>query len=370
LAQGQSAVLDFDYSVTAPNQNNRFGVTKAGVVLWGNALPTLAVREGTSWRTHPYVPFGEAFYSVAAPWKIKLDMPAAVEASVTGNEEVQIANGRRVVTATTSAARDALVAAGVDMVRGSKTVDGTKVNVLMPRADSKKLETTLAAATDHVGFMNRTYGPYGEKELDIVGASGFIAGGMEYPQATIVNTGIPQNDINHVIAHENAHQWFYGIVGNDSYVEPWLDESLTDDAARRWTPSDPSVHRDGLSMPEMPEAGAPPSFITSPISRMVPPGTKSFQDAGALYYFQRAYMHGPKVLAELRQHIGADAYDAGMRAYVSEFRNGIATTADFVRVMSTAAKTDLTPWLAERKIVVNPPGRDDALDPNGPPVPD
>jgi aminopeptidase N len=29
------------------------------------------------------------------------------------------------------------------------------------------------------------------------------------------------------ISHEVAHQWFYGIVGNDQFREPWLDESIT-----------------------------------------------------------------------------------------------------------------------------------------------
>ena len=33
---------------------------------------------------------------------------------------------------------------------------------------------------------------------------------------------------NYVIAHEIAHQWWYGLVGNDEYNEAWVDESLTE----------------------------------------------------------------------------------------------------------------------------------------------
>ena len=29
-----------------------------------------------------------------------------------------------------------------------------------------------------------------------------------------------------VIVHETAHQWWYGLVGNDQIDEAWLDESL------------------------------------------------------------------------------------------------------------------------------------------------
>ena len=30
-----------------------------------------------------------------------------------------------------------------------------------------------------------------------------------------------------VVAHELAHQWWYGVVGNNQVKEPWLDEGLT-----------------------------------------------------------------------------------------------------------------------------------------------
>lgn len=36
----------------------------------------------------------------------------------------------------------------------------------------------------------------------------------------------PQNYFHLLVAHETAHQWFYGMVPNDQAYEPWLDESL------------------------------------------------------------------------------------------------------------------------------------------------
>ncbi|HXF69775.1 MAG TPA: M1 family aminopeptidase, partial [Thermoflexus sp.] len=37
-----------------------------------------------------------------------------------------------------------------------------------------------------------------------------------------------------VVAHEVAHQWWYGMVGNDAHREPWLDEALTNWSAVFW----------------------------------------------------------------------------------------------------------------------------------------
>ena len=46
----------------------------------------------------------------------------------------------------------------------------------------------------------------------------FWFGGMEYPGFVLdlVSTN--------ALTHELGHQWWYGIVGDDEYNTPWLDE--------------------------------------------------------------------------------------------------------------------------------------------------
>ena len=41
---------------------------------------------------------------------------------------------------------------------------------------------------------------------------------MEYPTIVFTNPS--------AIQHEVAHQWWYGIVGNDEFHDPWLDEGF------------------------------------------------------------------------------------------------------------------------------------------------
>jgi aminopeptidase N len=35
-----------------------------------------------------------------------------------------------------------------------------------------------------------------------------------------------RQDYQYTMAHEVAHRWWYGLVGNHSVYEPWLDEAL------------------------------------------------------------------------------------------------------------------------------------------------
>lgn len=47
----------------------------------------------------------------------------------------------------------------------------------------------------------------------------------DYPLDEAKVNGI-MHTIDRVVVHEIAHQWFYGIVGNDQINHGWIDEGL------------------------------------------------------------------------------------------------------------------------------------------------
>src|SRR5699024_2251727 len=48
------------------------------------------------------------------------------------------------------------------------------------------------------------------------------------PRLVMISDALVEEDYDYVIAHEIAHQWWYGVVGNDEFNEAWIDESLTE----------------------------------------------------------------------------------------------------------------------------------------------
>ncbi|MCL2587488.1 MAG: hypothetical protein FWE31_04605, partial [Firmicutes bacterium] len=57
----------------------------------------------------------------------------------------------------------------------------------------------------------------------------FLHGGMEFGEIVFISTDITnREDIDRVIIHEIAHQWWYGIIGNDQVRHAWIDEGLAE----------------------------------------------------------------------------------------------------------------------------------------------
>ena len=73
-------------------------------------------------------------------------------------------------------------------------------------------------------------GPYPYRILKIVQSAGGY--GMEGPGVAWIPTGVGSSNLTYLVTHEVAHQWFYGIVGNDQAREPFADEAMTDFVAR------------------------------------------------------------------------------------------------------------------------------------------
>jgi aminopeptidase N len=153
---------------------------------------------------------------------------------------------------------------------------------------------------------------------------------MEYPELVF---SIPAAD---VIAHEVAHQWWYGLVGNNQYREPWLDESFAQYSHERLYPVT------NFCRPRN------PYLLVAPWRRHIPLDSTMglFERAGPAAIGEVVYLAGSCALQRLERDIGRGRMTAVLRLLQTRFRHGVMTRSDVLgAIREVAPRYRLSRWL-------------------------
>ncbi|KUJ66303.1 metallopeptidase [Streptomyces albus subsp. albus] len=330
LAQGGHGTVGFDLGITVPSGADRFGRDGKYNFL-GNALPVLAVKDDAGWHLDPYTDNGESFYSLASDFTVELDHPSTLSVPATGTSvDTPGSAGRTVTKATASKVRDFAWAAGpFTKISGTSTA-GVKVNVYsVSGISSSSAKSMLNTAKSAVDAHAQRFGAYPYQELDTVLDNNFWFGGMEYPGFVLdlVSTT--------ALTHEIAHQWFYGIVGDDEYNNPWLDESFTDYA------TDLALGKTGSGCWNSVSWASPDEKITN---------SMAYWDAHSSRYSTVVYGYGKCALHDLRRVLGDTAMTQLLRDYAQGHWYGVSTTAEFKAAAQATTSTDLTSFWQQHRI--------------------
>jgi hypothetical protein len=328
IARGGTGSIGFNLSIVVTSGVDRFG-HDGGYYFIGNALPVLAIRDGLGWHLDPYTDNGESFYALAGDYTVTLDHPSSMAVPATGNSTDRAGTGgRTVTTAVGKQVREFAWAAGPFAKISGTTAAGVTVNVYrVSSISSSSANSMLSTARSALDAHAARFGAYPYGEADVVLDNGFWFGGMEYPGFVLdlVSTT--------ALAHELAHQWFYGIVGDDEYNTPWLDEGFTDYA------TDLYFNKTG--------SGCGISWQSS-AEKLT--NSMAYWDAHSSRYSAVVYNYGKCTLHDLRRLIGATAMTTLLRSYAASHWYGVSTVADFKAAAQAAAgSTDLTSfWAAHR----------------------
>ncbi|MFI2762207.1 M1 family aminopeptidase [Streptomyces echinatus] len=330
LAQGQSTTIGFDLGITVPSGADRFGHDGAFSFI-GNALPVLAVRDGAGWHLDPYTNNGESFYSLAADFKVTLDHPSTLLVPATGTStDTPGSSGRTVTTATASKVRDFAWGAGPFTKISGTSPGGVPVNIYsVTGISSSSAQSMLSTAKTAVDAHAARFGAYPYGELDAVIDNNYWFGGMEYPGFVLdlVSTT--------ALTHEIGHQWWYGIVGDDEYTSPWLDEAFTDYA------TDLALGKTGTGCWNSVSWASSAEKITN---------SMAYWDAHSSRYSTVVYGYGKCALHDLRRVLGDTAMATLMKDYATAHWYGVSTTAEFKAAAQAATSTDLTSFWTQHRI--------------------
>ncbi len=321
---GETVQADLAFTLRLPPVTwDRFG-TDGRTSYWGSGHPLLAWKKGVGWDRDPASPLpGETQDSEAANTSIAVTAPEADTVVASGNgvrepAPVPAGAGRRLWRFEAVAHRDVAVVAGPLRVQTATVqAGGQPVSVVAAVAPGVPMAPSLLVgeARRALPALTGLFGPVPFRTLTVVAVPGLVASGLEYPGVALV---LPQPDpasARVVVTHELAHQWFYGLVGNDQARSPWLDEafatyaeSLIDDNAAAYSQpvGDDKVGR-------------------------------SMASFGRDYVLYQAVVYGAGTTAlhAARAAVGGAAFDAAVRCYVRTEAWKIATPADFAKQLTT-----------------------------------
>ncbi len=342
LTPGSPVQLNLEWEMLVPVSVGRLGVFR-GTALFGNWYPTMAVYERGSWRRDPYYAVGDPFYSDTANYRVEVSLPKGYPAVATGAETSRRDEDDRTIYSWRATNVRDFVWSTSDKYQVLERQAG---DVLVRSAffgERHWGELALDLAVQALAVYERLFGPYPYEVYTVAEAQLRIFGGMEYP-GFIVMSPYGQRDtrvaesarIEREVAHETAHQWWYASVGSDQILEPWLDEAMATYFAsiyfaEVYGPQELATFRnDRLTTPNLP--------VNSPIT--------AFSEWRP--YWLTVYVKGSYLLDELNLRVGSQVFYQIMREYYQNFSGKLASTQDFVRVISQVAGPEHATWFAQR----------------------
>ena len=305
-APGRPVTVELTWRLRLPTGiNDRLGVR--GETAWfGSGLPLLAWVRGQGWSTEPETAaFAEATTSEAMELRsLSVTRDRGLTVLATG---AQVSDDGRTAVFRARSVRDVLVAVG-RFRTATATAAGKQVLVGVapglpdsPEAVAREMARSLGAHARRFGVF-----PY---ELLSIAVVPDLGGGVEYPGAFLLGSGQAQGDATG--SHEVAHEWWYGLLGNNQGRDPWLDEAFATYAegldrgtaaeyARRSTPAD-GRYRVGAAMTYW---------------------------EGRRSYYRSVYVQGARMLLEARAAAGAAAFDEALRCHLRRNAHRVTTPAD------------------------------------------
>lgn len=313
-------------------QPRRFGISQ-GVLFTPTFYPLVPRRLAGEWELEPAPPGGDTTSSEVAFYDVTLTHDPTYELVASGSEIDRTSSpASSQVRYSSGPMRDFAFALGT-FLSDSRIVDDVVVNVWVIEEHEQDIPTVLNSAVAQLKLFNDLVGPYPYKELDLIDLPGAF-GGIEYPGLVTVGTLGTSNVIDPTV-HEVAHQWFYGLIGNDQVEEPWLDEAIaTFSQVLYYEDQGMSGRASGMLSyfrSVLGEHPNPETAIGDEIREYRSPG-----DYGLFVYFK-----GALFMERLRSRMGEDLFREFLRNYFEEYRYGFATSADFQSTAEATCDCDL-----------------------------
>ncbi|MHB1393901.1 MAG: M1 family metallopeptidase [Clostridia bacterium] len=331
LQANKSITLGLKYKVIIPPAGERFGYGEANINM-GNWYPVAAVYDADGWNLDKYYSVGDPFYSDASDYSIIIKAPKVYTIAASGPITEEKAEGEyKSWKFDAKNMRDfAFIASDKFQVAEDKAGD-TMVKSYYYKGHEKKGKEALEYGKRSIEVFNSSFGKYPYPTYSVVETE--FPSGMEYPGLVYINARYYDNDYTgdnllYTTVHETAHQWWYGVVGNDQIDEAWLDEGFATYSEGVFTEKEYGRGNGDMYYAYLEESAK--EDIAAKVYDIILKPLDRYANWGD--YGPAVYTGGAALLSEIRRQVGDEVFFGIMQTYYKEYSFKNATTEDFLRV--------------------------------------
>jgi aminopeptidase N len=384
LAPGESVIVCLSFRSKIPDVPDRMGRSGKGIFA-AQWYPKVCVYDRFGWHTEQHL--GSEFYGDFGAYDVRITVPGTFLVAHTGtlvnpaevlpdsilarlaapgDSAVTILDRSRYRAPPDSTARKTLEMPRTWVIHADSVHDfawacdekwiwrrarwsGIEIHTYHRASDRKRWYDMAAEGAKMMEIMSRRFGPYPYPRFSFV-EEPIGAGGVEFPNIVWITpragaTGTATRRLEYLFAHELAHNWFYGMVGNNETAQAFLDEGLTSFAEAAIMET--LYGREGnLTVPRKPSWLHPRDdsrrsarrnyleFQARGIEEPVVTHSDRFKNPAA--YYPSAYHKSNTGLWTLRSIAGASRFDEALREYFATWRFHHPYAEDFFASMNHA----------------------------------
>ena len=238
----------------------------------------------------------------------------------------------------------------------TETAGGIKCIALVQESHAARWQNAASYTAQLIAYYSAFVGKYAWPKITVSDARD----GMEYPMLTMDGGSDP--GYRDLLAHEVAHQWFYGMVGNNETYRPMLDEGFSqfiesvclEKLEGRWGLNPKSSNnyverfRDSVTVPFR--------VVQSNYLNEAIRGRDGFLNTHSDYFngalghgggYSMVYRKTATMLYNLRYVLGDSLFDAGLQYYFNQWKFCHPYPEDFRNSFIHFTHTDLN-WFFDQ----------------------
>jgi hypothetical protein len=345
-----TVTFEMDFESQVPLQirrtgrDNREGI-KYSMTQW---FPKICAYDKNGWDTDPYI--AREFYSGYGDYDVKIDIGSEFIIGGTGvlqnPQDIGYGYGKKTSAEKKSRnvwhfkaenVHDFAFAADKNykhLIR--KMENGPTLHFIYKENEkNKEAWSKLPELTEKaIRYIGSHYGPYPYPQYTVIQGGD---GGMEYPMATLITGNRPLVSLVGVTVHELVHSWYYGILGTNERLYPWMDEGFTNFVSeevmehlfdRKTSPHQYIACYKGYT-----------ELATSGIEEPLTTHADHYNTNSA--YGDASYNKGAVFLGQLMYVLGKENFYSGMWRYFQTWKYKHPTDEDFIRVMEKTSGVTL-----------------------------